>query len=294
MTTNGSQDRNVINNDVEEGHTIYDSLYVIHHTQTTDDFIQLNQPKPNRTIKTHTQTLQKRQNRSPQDSNINFTRLILANIRHKNPTNKSLICDLCDYRHIRRYKMAEHMDRCHAKKLKETTKPKQYSCEICGIRMTMLCNLKEHMRLHSGEKPYACTFESCDRRFYGYSECSMHMRRHLGLTSHKCDQCQKSFYTKTSLNNHKLSHTNQRPFVCDQCGQSFKGHSAYRDHQQTHTNIRPFVCTVCAKTFRKRNNFTVHMNIHTDNRPYQCSLCDRGFHSPAARRAHEKKQHNVT
>lgn len=192
--------------------------------------------------------------------------------------------------------MLSHMVRYHGTSSSTDTAggKKKFCCEICGIQMSIMGNLKVHMRIHSGEKPFPCLFESCDRRFLGSSERKIHMRAHLGEKPFQCDQCSKAFHNKNHLNMHmRTIHSSHRPFGCNECGQSFKLREIYKKHLLTHTGIRPYHCDVCGHSFRQRSAFQVHTNIHTDHRPFMCGYCERGFHSPAARRSHEKKIHKI-
>jgi uncharacterized Zn-finger protein len=45
--------------------------------------------------------------------------------------------------------------------------PKKYICEVSGCHKTFSNrgHLQRHMRVHTGEKPFACTFPACNKRF---------------------------------------------------------------------------------------------------------------------------------
>ena len=58
---------------------------------------------------------------------------------------------------------------------KEVDKP---MCPICGKCFTMKSNLRDHMNIHTGEKPYKCKY--CSYCSASYGTLSMHQRSHLG------------------------------------------------------------------------------------------------------------------
>lgn len=211
-----------------------------------------------------------------------FTTLLVA--------NKRLYCDICGFNTMYRDSLIKHMTRLHMAGGEAQLKP--FCCEFCGIRMSQQGNLKMHMRIHTGEKPYPCLIDGCEKRYSSNSERKEHMRVHTKEKPFKCNQCSAAFGSSSKRKSHQTNiHSDYRKYKCEECGKSFKLLRTYKNHLLTHTNIKPYHCHVCGRDFRQRGAFKVHMNIHTDNRPYKCSLCDMGFHSTAARRSHEKSVH---
>lgn len=248
------------------------------HNKTTQ-----NKNKPKRIVKVKpSRTLQ-----------LQYTNLLLDNIKLRDPLNFWIRCEMCDYRTQGRDNIRTHMNAYHLEHSVGKNRPKKFTCEICGSRLTELANLRQHMtNVHSNIKPFVCTFESCTSRFPSNSLRNAHLRGHLAEKTYKCGLCPQMFKTKHTMVVHQRVHSDERPFACNQCEQTFKTKSVWKQHELTHTEIRPYQCQICDKQIQRLSAFNVHMNTHTDNRPYKCSLCDRGFHSSSARRSHEKTVHN--
>lgn len=74
-----------------------------------------------------------------------------------------------------------------------------------------LCFHQVHERAHTGEKPFKCRVEGCDKAFATGYGLKSHTRTHTGEKPYKCshDGCGKAFKTSGDLQKHVRTHTGQ-------------------------------------------------------------------------------------
>jgi len=198
---------------------------------------------------------------------------------------KIFICDICSKSFGCKSYLTKHISREHRR-------DKVYNCDQCSYETVQCTAFKEHLRTHTGERPFAC--HMCNKTFIRKSHMNKHIKEvHIGEKNVFCEQCPKTFKTQDQLYQHIVVHTGEKNFHCDVCPKSFGHRGTLANHKLLHTGEKPWACDVCGLTFRQNGQLNGHKKTHNKNReyPFKCDICPKVFEKSDRLQKHKEKKH---
>lgn len=160
----------------------------------------------------------------------------------------------------------------------------------------------------SDYKTIRCTYSGCTKTFNRPQRLANHLRSHTGERPFKCEYagCDKDYQEEKHLRQHvNASHTHEKKFECthEGCDGKFPTASKLRRHEKVHTGKERFRCRdypPCNQSFRKHQTLQRHIRSeHLSLPAYPCThrdstsnkACEAAFKSPSALRQHIKQEH---
>ena len=210
------------------------------------------------------------------------TPLINANLK-RDKQNCSLYCSICRMSFKNMSALKRHMATHRitmANKKRSTTKreKKPFVCSDCGRVVKSEQTLKNHVMIHTGERPFPCRVAGCNKRFTQHGTRCFHERTHCDEKPYMCAVCGRRFKHPSCVHLHMSIHTGHKPHQCDSCPMTFRRACDLQKHSHVHTSERPYPCQTCQKSFKTKTMLNRHiLALHSDEIPWRCSICDKGF-----------------
>ena len=153
-----------------------------------------------------------------------------------------------------------------------------YSCSICFRTFTAKNNMKRHIRLHTGQKPYKCPH--CPLTFARRDDLKGHKLRHDYTKPYRCGICKKGYTDRACVKNHMAKeHGSTLMHLCPQCGESFESDEDFSIHKKSHPELQQYSCKTCCFIGNNTLMIMKHNLIH-QHELFSCKPCNAYFADP--------------
>nr|CAD7394605.1 unnamed protein product [Timema cristinae] len=198
------------------------------------------------------------------DSAFTTSGELVRHVRYRHTHEKPHKCTECEYSSVELSKLKRHM-RCHTGE-----RPYQVRATFSQSLCIVVC-FRRHVRYkHTHEKPHKCTI--CDYASVELSKMRNHMRCHTGERPY---QVSPSFFAQTGF--FGLAPT--APVTCLWMVSASVLSTRDISSLESNTGDKPvFQCELCPTTCGRKTDLRIHVQkLHTSDRPLKCKRCGKSF-----------------
>ncbi|NXW72815.1 ZN131 protein, partial [Hirundo rustica] len=177
-------------------------------------------------------------------------------------------CEKCNRSFKLFYHFKEHM---------KTHSAESYKCDTCNKSYLRESALKQHLTCHHldesgaskkqrpGKKIHICQY--CDKQFDHFGHFKEHLRKHTGEKPFECPNCHEHFARNSTLKCHLTACQSgagakkgrKKLYECQVCNSVFNSWDQFKNHLVIHTGDKPNHCTLCDLWFMQGSELRRHL-----------------------------------
>uniref|UniRef100_A0A1B6D4J0 C2H2-type domain-containing protein n=1 Tax=Clastoptera arizonana TaxID=38151 RepID=A0A1B6D4J0_9HEMI len=165
--------------------------------------------------------------------------------------------------------------------VKDIENDKRLKCLHCGKLFGKNFDLQQHVRSHTGERPYQCVV--CGRAFTQKSNVKKHMATHkVWPKPLRTLSTPESEMIDADLKESLVNDSIDRSYHCQFCTAVFPNFYQLKTHRKQHSHHKVYKCIQkkCNETFEDLDLFLEHTTVvHADEAAFHCHLCNKEFAS---------------
>nr|CAB3267950.1 zic-like protein ZicL [Phallusia mammillata] len=132
-----------------------------------------------------------------------------------------------------------HVTRDHVGGIEQTDHTCYWAgCSRAAKAFKAKYKLVNHLRVHTGEKPFVCNFPGCGKTFGRSENLKIHKRTHTGEKPFPCKfpGCDRRFGNSSDRKKHSYMHNTEKLYTChyEDCDRSYTHPSSLRKHIRMH------------------------------------------------------------
>ncbi|XP_075986044.1 uncharacterized protein LOC142983098 [Anticarsia gemmatalis] len=164
---------------------------------------------------------------------------------------RNLICKICHKILANRLTYDHHMQRHNHCR---------YICDQCGKGFPVLTEMHMHQIARHGIGPYL-QCDHCPYKAPRKLNLIEHLRIHTGERPFTCEKCGLTFRRRAIWRNHLVCHM-EKKHQCTYCPRKFYRHSQMLAHcNNVHERVYMYMCSVCSVTYTKTETVRRHMIV---------------------------------
>ena len=167
-------------------------------------------------------------------------------------------------------------------------------CHVCNKKFPAKSLFENHMRCHTGERPFKCTH--CDFRGSLSINILQHLLQQHDVKPFKCSKCDERFKSNRSLKDHLIETHNVRKPKVKSYDELFRDKSYNNEDsklQAESNQPNKCKCSQCSKTFNHMGDLIPHLkNEHNIEQLHKCPKCNDRFNLKLSLIDHLRMVHN--